>query len=53
MSQADIEVQAAIITKRLDLADFKDPAKLEKFLTRFAAIYDLNNGGSARCRRPP
>ena len=45
MSQADIEVQAANITKRLDIADFKDPAKLEKFLTRFAAMYDVNNGG--------
>jgi hypothetical protein len=45
MSQADIEVQAANITKRLDIADFKDPEKLEKFLTRFAAMYDMNNGG--------
>jgi hypothetical protein len=45
MSQADIDVQAATITKRLDIADLKDPAKLEKFLTRFAAMYDMNNGG--------
>ncbi len=45
MSQADIEVQAANITKRLNIADLKDPAKLEKFLTRFAAMYDMNNGG--------
>ena len=45
MSQADIEVQAANISKRLNIADLKDPAKLEKFLTRFAAMYDVNNGG--------
>ena len=46
MSQADIDVQAANITRRLDLADLRDPAKLDKFLTRFAAMYDLNNGGT-------
>jgi hypothetical protein len=47
MSQADIDVQAAMITKRLNIADLKDPAKLEKFLARFAALYDINNGGGA------
>ena len=46
MSQADIDVQAAMIKKRLKLADLKDPAKLEKFLTRFATLYDLNNPSS-------
>jgi hypothetical protein len=46
MSQADIEVQAAMITKRLDLADLKDPEKVAKFLARFSALYDLNNGTS-------
>jgi hypothetical protein len=45
MSQADIDVQAANISKRLNVADLKDPAKLDKFLTRFAAMYDMNNGG--------
>jgi hypothetical protein len=47
MSQADIEVQAEMLIDRIDLADFRDPAKLEKFITRFAALYDLNNGGSS------
>jgi hypothetical protein len=47
MSQADIDVQAAMITKRLDLADLKDPAKLDKFLARFATLYDLENGGDS------
>ena len=44
MSQADIEVQADMLIDRIDLADFRDPAKLEKFISRFAALYDLNNG---------
>ena len=46
MSGADIELQAAMITKRLNLADLQDPEKLEKFLARFSALYDLENGVS-------
>ncbi len=44
MSQADIERQADMLIKRVNLEDFRDPAKLEKFISRFAALYDLNNG---------
>lgn len=47
MSQADIDVQAAMITKRLNIADLKDPQKVDKFLARFSALYDLSTGGSA------
>jgi hypothetical protein len=47
MSQADIEVQAQVLIKRINPADFRDPTKLDKFLTRFCAMYDLNNGGLA------
>jgi hypothetical protein len=47
MSQASIERQAEIIIGRVNLADFRDPAKLDKFVTRFAALYDLNNGGTS------
>ncbi len=47
MSQADIDVQAAMITKRLNLADLKDPEKLDKFLARFSSLYDLSTGGSS------
>lgn len=46
MSQADIDKQADMITKRLDIADLKDPEKVSKFLARFSALYDLNNGTS-------
>lgn len=45
MSNADIEIQAAAIAKRMNFADLQDPAKLGKFLTRFSALYDLANGG--------
>lgn len=47
MSQADIDVQGAMITKRLDLADLKDPEKVGKFLARFSALYDVANGTSS------
>ncbi|MBX9589284.1 MAG: DUF1217 domain-containing protein [Hyphomonadaceae bacterium] len=46
MAQVDLDTQAAMITKRLNLADLKDPAKVSKLLARFSALYDLNNGPS-------
>ncbi len=44
IASADIDRQAALIKDRIDFADFKDPAKLEKFLTRFTAMYEMENG---------
>jgi hypothetical protein len=32
-----------MITDKLDLDDLKDPDKLNKFLARFSALYDINN----------
>jgi hypothetical protein len=43
VAQADVDAQAKMLEKRLDFEDFKDPAKLEKFLARFATLYDLAN----------
>ncbi len=43
IAQAEVDTQAKAISKRLDVADFKDPAKVEKFLARFTALYDVNN----------
>lgn len=40
MANADIDKQAAAVTARLNVADLKDPAKLDKLITRFTAIYD-------------
>lgn len=42
MASMDIEKQAALLDRRLDTADFADPAKLDKFIGRFAALYDLS-----------
>lgn len=46
MSQAGIEQQVAMIEKKLDVADLQDPRKLEAFLARFSALYDIDNGVS-------
>jgi len=43
MSMLDIDKQADMITKKLDVEDFKDPEKVEKFLMRFTALWDVNN----------
>lgn len=43
---ADIDLQAKFIEDRLDIDDFKDPAKLKKFLTQFTSMYDVQNDTS-------
>jgi hypothetical protein len=48
MSEADIDVQADMITKKLNIADLQDPTKLNKFLARFAALYDVNNSDASQ-----
>lgn len=40
---ADIDRQAAVIEDRIDLASLSDPEEMERFLTRFAALYDATN----------
>ncbi|MFT3730158.1 MAG: DUF1217 domain-containing protein [Hyphomicrobium sp.] len=47
MSNADIDVQAAMITKRLDLDDLQDPTKVNKLIAQFSALYDINNSDVA------
>ncbi len=42
----DIDKQAALIEKRLDVADLQDPEKLQDFLTRFASLWDVDNPSS-------
>lgn len=42
-----IEKQAAFIGSKLDIADLKDPAKLTKFLERFANLWDLASNAQA------
>jgi hypothetical protein len=43
MSNLSLEDQQAMIEKKLDVADLKDPAKLQKLLGRFTALYDVEN----------
>ncbi|BDA85909.1 flagella associated protein [Aureimonas sp. SA4125] len=43
LSSLDVDKQVAIIEKKLDVKDLQDPKKLDKFIARFAALYDLNN----------
>ena len=47
MSLLDVDVQAKLITDRLDLADLKDPEKLKQFLTRFSAKWDVDNASAS------
>ena len=44
-ARADIDVLARTIEKRLKVTDLKDPKKLESFIKRFTAMYDVQNGG--------
>lgn len=43
MSLQTIEKQAATIENRLDIEDLKDPAKVKSLLTRFTALWELQN----------
>jgi hypothetical protein len=42
-SAADVDKQAAMLTKGIDFTDFQDPEKLERFLQRFSAIWQTDN----------
>lgn len=42
-SSMDIDQQAKIVDKNVDLEKLSDPAELKKLLARFAVLYDLEN----------
>lgn len=46
MSQMAVEKQKALVDKRLNLKDLQDPVKLKKFIQRFTAMYDIENGNT-------
>ena len=46
MSSVDIDKQAKIIGDKFSLADMKDPKKLDAFVTRFVATYDMQNSST-------
>lgn len=43
ISSMDIDAQAKLLEKRINFDDFKDPTKVDKFVARFSALYDINN----------
>jgi len=43
-SSQSIDTQYRLLSSKVNLDDFKDPAKLQQFISRFAAQYDYNNG---------
>lgn len=47
-SGADIDVQARQISKLFDIADLQDPARVDRLLQRFASMWDMTNGVSAK-----
>ena len=44
-SYQNVDLQAKNLKARLDVADFRDPQKLQKFIERFCAVYDSKGGG--------
>jgi len=46
MSTLSIDVQAKMISAKLNVADLQDPTKLDKFINRFITMYDINNPDS-------
>lgn len=43
-SNTDVDTQAAFLRSKINVEDFKDPAKLESFITRFTARWQAANG---------
>jgi hypothetical protein len=43
----DIDKQAEMIGKKLDIEDLKDPEKLKSLMNRFTSLWELKNGGAS------
>ena len=52
MSLLDLDRQAALISARLDVEDFKDPAKLAEFVKRFTHLWEVSNPNNAATATP-
>lgn len=46
-ANADLDKQAEYIAERIDFDDLHEPEGLQEFLTRFSALYDMNNQPAA------
>ena len=47
-SSQDLDLQARTITAKLNLSDFQDPVKLQKFIQRFTIMYDMTNNTASQ-----
>ena len=45
-SNADVDTQAAFLRTKINVEDFKDPVKLDNFITRFTAKWQAANGNA-------
>ncbi|WP_274425754.1 DUF1217 domain-containing protein [Chelativorans sp. YIM 93263] len=43
LAQSDIDKQVELFKSQIDLEDFKDPEKVDEFLKRFTAMWEMNN----------
>jgi hypothetical protein len=46
VSSANIDSQAALLSKLINISDFQDPTKINRFAQRFAAMWDANNSST-------
>jgi hypothetical protein len=53
MSLMDVDRQASMLKAKVNVADFQDPVKLDKFIQRFSAMYDINNASSSSSSTAP
>jgi hypothetical protein len=42
-AKADIDKQVKLFESKMNIEDFANPAKLEKFITRFTSLYEISN----------
>ncbi len=42
-SAQPVDTQARLLTAKVNIADFQDPKKLDAFIARFGAMYDMQN----------
>ncbi|MCA6125236.1 DUF1217 domain-containing protein [Bradyrhizobium sp. WSM 1704] len=52
VSSADIDKQAAMLSKMINISDFQDPAKVTKFVQRFAAMWDASQAANDTSTNP-
>jgi len=50
-SAEPLDTQAHLLSKLVNISDFKNPAKLQSFIERFAAMYDSNNNSGPESSR--